>query len=111
MSLSWKRNPGSRAVAASLLGAGLLTAACAHGNGSQAAVGIRLAANEAEVSGCERVTGVKVIGAASREQAQAELERLTRDRGGNVLLMPGSGDGLSGTAYRCASPAATAASN
>lgn len=110
MSFSSKRKAVSRLFASALLGSGILTLGCAHSNGGQAA-GIRLVATDAEVAGCERVTGVRVIGAATRAEAQRELERLTRDRGGNALLLPGSGDGMSGTAYRCSSPAAAAASS
>lgn len=100
----------SRAIAGVIAAAGLTAGACAHGNGSQAAVaGIRVAATEQEVAGCERVINVRVIDAANREAARAELQRLAKDRGGNVLLLPSSGDGTTGMAYRCSSEAPAAA--
>jgi hypothetical protein len=107
IALGWKRL--SRAVAGLIAATGLAAAACATGNGAQQTEGIRVAATEQEVAGCERVINVRVLDAVSRDAARAELERLTRDRGGNVLLLPSGGDGNSGTAYRCSSQASAAA--
>ena len=109
MSNGLGRKTLSFAVAAGLTAAAWVAAGCAHSNGAAAPPTVRLASSEQEVAGCERVIGVRVSGAESRDQARAELERLTRDRGGNVLLLPSSGDGNSGTAYKCSEP--TAASN
>jgi hypothetical protein len=100
----------SRAVAGLIAAAGLAAAACATGNGAQQTAGIRVAATEQEVAGCERVINVRVLDAANREEARAELQRLAKDRGANVLLLPSGGDGNSGTAFRCSS-AASAATN
>lgn len=86
------------------------TPACAHRNGSAApSEGVRVVTSAQELSGCEKLSGLRVVGASNRGEAQAELERLAKSSGGNVLLVPESGDGTSGAAYRCsAAPTAAA---
>ena len=109
MSIALGRKRVSRALAGLIAAAGLAAGACATGNGTQQTADIRVAATEQEVAGCERVINVRVLDAASRDAARAELQRLAKDRGANTLLLPSGGDGNSGTAYRCSSPGSTAA--
>ena len=110
MSISLGRKRLSRAVAGLVAAAGLAAGACATGNGAQQTdAGIRVAATEQEVAGCERVINVRVIDAANPDEARVELQRLAKDRGANILLLPSGGDGNSGTAYRCSSAPSTAA--
>lgn len=78
------------------------TSDCAHRNGSATqSEAIRVVSSEQELGGCEKMAALRVVGAANRGEAEAELERLARANGGNVLLISGSGDGKSGAAYRC----------
>jgi hypothetical protein len=98
----------SLTAAAGIVAAAWAAAGCAHSNGAGMTPGVRLAVSEQEVAGCERVTGVRVTGARNADAARAELQKLTRDRGGNVLLVPSSSDGTSGTAYKCSEPVASA---
>lgn len=78
------------------------TSGCAHRNGSTTQIEtIRVVPSEQELAGCEKLAALRVVGAANRSEAQAELERLAQANGGNVLLLSESGDGTSGAAYRC----------
>ena len=80
---------------------------CAHGNGNAAASnGVRIAASDQEVSGCERIAEVRVSGAWTKNAAREELRQLAKSKGANVVVV--GSNGTDGYAYRCSG--ATAAS-
>jgi hypothetical protein len=85
-------------------------AGCAHGNGNTASAApgaVRLASNESEVSGCERLSEVRVSGTWTKSAAREELRTLAKSKGANVLLV--QSNGTDGYAYRCSG--GTTASN
>ena len=86
-----------------------LSAACAHGNGSSASSGksdVRVVRNAQDVAGCEKLSQVRLAGTWTAGGGLEELERLTRTKGGNTLLVAGTNEGV---AYRCAGGPATGA--
>ena len=89
----------------------VLAAGCAHENGNAAAEargGVRMAATEQDVQGCEKISEVRVNGTWTKGAARTELQNLTKSKGGNVLLMS-SKDTSSGYAYRCTGGTAVSA--
>jgi hypothetical protein len=83
-----------------IAGAAVLTAAgaCAHNNGSEKTA-VRVVTSSQDVSGCEKVSNLRLSGTWTAGLAKEELERLAQTKGGNTLLM--GSDSNSGVAYRC----------
>jgi hypothetical protein len=92
-----KRNRLAGIVAAAAV---VAVSACAHGNGASETSAVRVVTNSQEVTGCEKLTNVKLSGTWTSGAGKAELEDLVRSKGGNVLLIE-NGSSSAGTAYRC----------
>ena len=75
-----------------------LSVGCAHGNGTSEKADVRVVHNAQDVAGCEKISQVRLAGTWTSGAGLSELERLTRTKGGNTLLVGGSNEG---TAYRC----------
>lgn len=87
-----------------------LAGACAHASSSASTGRVRLVSNAPDVSGCERLSEVRLTGTWTSGGAREELENLVRPKGGNVLLMAGGkATPDSGVTYRC--PGGTSAGN
>ena len=82
-----------------------LSMGCAHGNGSSEKSAVRVVHNAQDVAGCEKLSQVRLAGTWTAGAGLEELERLTRTKGGNTLLVGTASN--EGTAYRCAGGPAT----
>ena len=84
-----------------------LAAGCAHGNGASGKNAVRVVTSAQDVTGCEKLTQVRLSGTWTKSGGKAELEELVRSKGGNLLLLDASEN--SGVAYRCAGGTGTGA--
>ena len=76
-----------------------LSIGCAHGNGTSEKADVRVVHNAQDVAGCEKISQVRLSGTWTSGAGLDELQRLTRTKGGNTLLVGGGSN--EGTAYRC----------
>ncbi len=73
--------------AAAILAVASLVGGCAHGNGASGKKAVRVVSNAQDVTGCEKLTQVRLSGTWTKSAGKAELESLVRSKGGNVLLL------------------------
>ena len=94
---------------AAILAVGGLAAGCAHGNGASGKSAVRVVTSAQDVTGCEKLTQVRLSGTWTKSGGQGELEQMVRSKGGNVLFLSDGSGTPSGVAYRCSGGAATGA--